>query len=91
MIRGGQGLSLSIAIDIAKEIAYQLIRTGKVFKAYLGLMLQEVEIPIKFLRHFALPGTRGLFITKIEEESPASRGCLLQWICGWQAAAAIDY
>jgi len=78
MIRGGQGLSLSIAIDTAKEIAYQLIKTGKVFKAYLGLMLQEVEIPIKFLRHFALPGKKGLFITKIEGESPASRSQLLE-------------
>ncbi|MCG8308102.1 MAG: trypsin-like peptidase domain-containing protein [Cytophagales bacterium] len=72
MIRGGQGLSLSIAIDTAKEIASQLIRTGKVFKAYLGLMLQEVAIPIKSLRHFALTGKKGLFITKIEKESPAS-------------------
>lgn len=76
MIRGGQGLSLSIAIDTAKEIASQLIRTGKVFKAYLGLMVQEVEIPVKTLRHFALVGKRGLFVTKIENESPASRSQL---------------
>jgi len=76
MIRGSQGLSLSIAIDTAKEIASQLIRTGKVFKAYLGLMLQEVEIPIKTLRYFGLPGSRGLFISKIEQESPASRSQL---------------
>lgn len=78
MIRGGQGLSLSIAIDTAKEIADQLIRTGKVFKAYLGFMLQEVEIPIKFLRHFALSGKKGLFISRIEGESPASRSQLLE-------------
>ncbi len=76
MIRGGQGLSLSIAIDTANEIASQLIRTGKVFKAYLGLMLQEVEINKKILRHFALPGERGLFVSKIEADSPASRSQL---------------
>ena len=76
MIRGGQGLSLSIAIDTAKEIASQLIRKGKVFKAYLGLMLQEVEIPVKTLRHFALKGKKGLFISKIEKDSPASRSQL---------------
>jgi len=76
MIQGGQGLSLSIAIDTAKEIASQLIRTGKVFKAYLGLMLQEVEIPIKSLRYFVLQGAKGLFISKIELDSPASRSQL---------------
>lgn len=78
MIRGGQGLSLSIAVDTAKEIASQLMRTGKVFKAYLGIMLQEVEIPIKFLRHFVLKGKKGLFVSKIEGESPASRSQLLE-------------
>lgn len=76
MIRGGQGLSLSIAIDTAKEIASQLIRTGKVFKAYLGLMLQEIELPVRVLRHFALTGKKGLFIARIESESPASRSQL---------------
>ncbi len=78
MIRGGQGLSLSIAIDTAKEIASQLIRKGKVFKAYLGLMLQEVDIPIKFLRYFALKGQKGLFISRIEKDSPASRSQLME-------------
>jgi S1-C subfamily serine protease len=76
MIRGGQGLSLSIAIDTAKEIAAQLIRTGQVFKAYLGLMLQEVTIPLKSLRYFSLSNVKGLFISKIENDSPASRSQL---------------
>jgi S1-C subfamily serine protease len=72
MIQGGQGLSLSISIDTAKEIANQLIQTGHVFKAYLGLALQEVEINKKILRHFNLPGQKGLFITNIEPDSPAA-------------------
>ena len=76
MIRGGQGLSLSIAIDTAKEIASQLIRKGKVFKAYLGIMLQEVDIPVRILRHFTLSGSKGLFVSKIEKQSPASRSQL---------------
>jgi S1-C subfamily serine protease len=76
MIRGGQGLSLSIAIDTAKEIASQLIRTGRVFKAYLGIVLQEIEISRKVLRHFALPGAKGLFVARIESGSPASRSQL---------------
>ena len=39
-------------------------------------MLQEVEINKKILRHFALPGERGLFVSKIEPDSPASRSQL---------------
>jgi S1-C subfamily serine protease len=73
MINGAQGLSFSVDINTAKEIASQLIKNGKVFKAYLGLALQEVPINHKILRHYHLPNEKGLFITGIEPDSPASR------------------
>ena len=73
IIQGAQGLSFSVAIDTAKEIANQLIATGKVFKAYLGLSLQEVPVNQKIVRHYHLQGERGLFVTGIEPGSPASR------------------
>jgi S1-C subfamily serine protease len=76
MIQGAQGLSFSVAINTAKEIANQLIATGKVFKAYLGLSLQEVPVNQKVVRHYHLPGDRGLFVTGIEPGSPASRSQL---------------
>jgi S1-C subfamily serine protease len=73
MINGAQGLSFSVDINTAKEIASQLIKNGKVFKAYLGLALQEVPINQKILRHYHLPNQKGLFIVGIEPDSPASR------------------
>jgi S1-C subfamily serine protease len=73
MINGAQGLSFSIDINTAKEIATQLITNGKVFKAYLGMAMQEVPINPKILRHFHLPNSKGLFVVSIEAESPASR------------------
>ncbi len=72
-IRGAQGSSFSVSIDTAKEIASQLISTGKVFKAYLGFMLQEVPINNRILRHYHLPNQKGLFVVQIESDSPASR------------------
>jgi S1-C subfamily serine protease len=72
IIQGAQGLSFSVDINTAKEIASQLISTGKVFKAYLGLMLQEVAINPKVKQHYNLTNQKGLFITKIEDGSPAS-------------------
>jgi S1-C subfamily serine protease len=76
IIQGAQGLSFSVDINTAKEIANQLIRNGKVFKAYLGLMLQEINLNPKIKQHYNLVNKKGLFITKIEDNSPASRSQL---------------
>lgn len=76
VIQGAQGLSFSVDINTAKEIASQLIKDGKVFKAYLGLMLQEISINPKIKQHYNLANKKGLFITRIEPGSPASRSQL---------------
>jgi S1-C subfamily serine protease len=76
MIQGAQGLSFSVDINTAKLIASQLIKDGKVFKAYLGVMMQEVLVNPKVRQHYNLANHKGLFITKIEPDSPASRSQL---------------
>ncbi|MEI9920804.1 MAG: trypsin-like peptidase domain-containing protein [Bacteroidota bacterium] len=73
IIQGAQGLSFSVAINTAKEIANQLMTTGKVFRAYLGFALQEIQLNQKIARHYHLPNERGLFITGVEPDSPAAR------------------
>ena len=73
VIQGAQGLSFSVDINTAKEIARQLIKDGKVFKAYLGLQLQDVSVNEKIRQHYKLPNHRGVFVTQIEANSPASR------------------
>ncbi|HEY0741146.1 MAG TPA: trypsin-like peptidase domain-containing protein [Chryseosolibacter sp.] len=72
IINGAQGLSFSVDINTAKEIATQLIRDGRVFKGYLGVAMQEVPITQKILRHYHLPNQKGLFVVSIEKDSPAS-------------------
>ena len=76
MIQGAQGLSFSVDINTAKVIAEQLIRNGKVFKAYVGIMLQEISINPKIRQHYNLSNKKGLFVARIEPESPASRSQL---------------
>lgn len=73
VIQGAQGLSFSVNINTAKEIASQLIKNGKVFKAYLGFQLQEVNINSKVKQFHHLPNEKGLFVVSVEENSPASR------------------
>jgi S1-C subfamily serine protease len=76
IIQGAQGLSFSVDINTAKEIAQQLIHHGKVFKAYLGIMLQEILLNPKLKQHYNLPNKKALFVTRIEPDSPASRSQL---------------
>jgi len=72
IIQGAQGLSFSVDINTAKEIAHQIIAHGKVFKAWLGIMMQEVTIHPKVKQHYNLSNKKGLFVTHIEPGSPAA-------------------
>ncbi len=73
IINGAQGISFSVDINTAKIIAAQLIKNGKVFKAYLGFQLQEVVVNPKVRRHHHIENEKGLFVASIEPNSPASR------------------
>ena len=78
IIPSAQGLSFSIGIDSAKEIARYLISDGKVIKAFLGLMTNEIEIHPRIKNFYKLSSKRGLLITGLENSSPASRANLLE-------------
>jgi S1-C subfamily serine protease len=76
IIQGAQNLSFSISIDNVKEIAKYLIRDRKVIKAYLGLMLQEIQINPRIRNFYRLNSEKGLLITGYEDSSPAARAKL---------------
>jgi S1-C subfamily serine protease len=71
-----QGMSFSIGIDTAKEIARYLISEGKVTKAFLGLMVNEIEINPRIRNYYKLNSKKGIMITGLEKSSPASRAKL---------------
>jgi len=76
IIPSAQGLSFSIGIDSVKDIAKYLIRDGKVLKAYLGLIIHEVEINPRIRNFHRLTSNKGLLIAGVENLSPASRSDL---------------
>ena len=71
-----QGLSFSIGIDTAKEIARYLISEGKVTKAFLGLLVNEIEINPRIKNFYRLNSKKGIMIIGVEKSSPASRANL---------------
>jgi S1-C subfamily serine protease len=66
-----QGLSFSIGIDTAREVARYLIREGKVTKAYLGVMVNEIEINPRIRSFYHLKSEKGIRIIGLENSSPA--------------------
>lgn len=78
IVARAQGLSFSIDINLAKDIAGQLIRHGKVEKAFLGVLIQEIDLHPRLINFYKLEATRGLMVTKIEKDSPAFRADLLE-------------
>jgi S1-C subfamily serine protease len=70
-IPGAQGLCFAISINTAKTIAAQLIRFGKVKRAYLGISSQQVDFIPRLAHYHELKNKRALFVVKVEPNSPA--------------------
>jgi len=77
MIRGAQGLCFAISINTAKSVADHLIRYGKVKRAYIGASLQQVGLVPKLRTIHHLKNQQALFITQVENNSPADKGGLI--------------
>lgn len=76
-IRGAQGLCFAIRISTAKEVASQLIRFGKVKRAYLGLSMQQIDLVPKLRSMNELSNRQALFISAVATNSPAQKAGIL--------------
>lgn len=73
MIRGAQGLCFAISINTARVIAAELMKSGKVRRAYLGMMLQQINLVPKLRSGLELKNRSALFVTGVEAGSPAGK------------------
>lgn len=71
---GYMGLSFSIPIDVAMEVADQLKRNGKVTRSYLGVSLQDIDRNLAESYNLSKP--EGSLITQIAPDSPAAKAGL---------------
>ena len=76
IIYGANAISFAIAIDSVKAIADQLIKYGKVSKAYLGLMIQEIEIQERIRNYHSISNKKGLLVLEVAKNSPGSQAGL---------------
>lgn len=71
---GYMGLSFSIPVDVAMDVVQQLKTTGKVSRAYLGVMLQEVDRNLADA--YQLDKPEGALIIQVADGSPAQKAGL---------------
>ena len=68
---GYMGLSFSIPIDEAMDVADQLKKNGKVTRSYLGVMLQDIDRNLA--ESYNLPKPEGSLVTQVTPNSPAAK------------------
>jgi len=69
-----EGVGFAIPIDTAKRALGQLLRTGKVAYAYVGVTTQDVTPGLA--KKFGLDSPHGALIAKVEPGTPAARAGL---------------
>jgi serine protease Do len=75
---GGEGSFLGIGFAIpsntVKHVMEDLIKTGKVSRGYLGVLVQDVNSD--FAKQFDVPDTSGAFVQNVEPDGPSAKAGL---------------
>jgi S1-C subfamily serine protease len=72
--QGNVGVGFAVPIDTVREVASQLLETGKVERAYLGISMQTISEELS--GSFRLPSDEGVLIARVEPGSPADEAGL---------------
>src|SRR5262249_34379237 len=76
VIMGAQGICFAVASNTASFVLGELVRHGRVRRAFIGVAAQTVAIPRR-LGRAAETGALGALIATIEPASPAHKGGIL--------------
>jgi S1-C subfamily serine protease len=76
VIAGAQGICFAIPINTAKWVVTQLLREGRVRRAYLGVSARPIELDRRVIVHHQLPQTSAAQVTEVQPGTAAARGGL---------------
>jgi len=77
IIPGAQGICFAVASNTAQYVLSEIIRHGRVRRAYIGIAAQTVPLPRRLRVALGLSQASGVAITGVEPDSPAARAGLL--------------
>jgi S1-C subfamily serine protease len=75
ILRGTTGLGFAVPINVAQDIATQLLSTGRITRAYLGIV--PAELTPEIVSRFGLPVREGVIVRSVGPGTPASRAGFL--------------
>jgi S1-C subfamily serine protease len=73
VILGSQGICFAIPVNTATWVASQLIRDGRVRRAYLGISAQTIAVPRRVAVHYHLDGPTAVRVTEVHPDTPAAK------------------
>ena len=71
IVASGQGIGFAIPINLARQIADQLISTGEVTRGWLGVSIQPLDAELA--KSFGLDRVTGALVTQVLPGTPAER------------------
>lgn len=71
---GNQGIGFAIPIDMARRVMDEILKTGKVVRGYLGIVIQEVTPALA--KGFNVPQGKGALIGVVTAGGPADKAGL---------------
>jgi len=72
--QGNEGIGFAVPVNVARKVMDQIISNGKVTRAYLGVMAQEVSP--RLAKAFNASQVSGALVSDVTPDSPASRAGL---------------
>jgi len=68
---GFQGVGFAIPANVAKWVSTQLVKEGKVHRAYLGVGIQKIDQSLA--NQLDVPAQQGALVTEVQPGSPAAK------------------
>src|ERR1700734_3059004 len=76
VIMGAQGICFAVAANTASFVLGELVRHGRVRRAFIGISAQQTTIPQRRRGRAGSEPTSGLMVAEVESRSPAARAGL---------------
>jgi serine protease Do len=71
---GASGLGFAIPINLASDIAHQVLTTGRITRAFLGIDYRDIDEELA--QQFRLPVKQGVIVATVGEGTPAAQAGL---------------